>query len=332
LKENYVDFRLIKQRVAIEAVLGHYGTRLRRTNKNSLRGKCPLPTHSSEKSVESFGVQTDKNIWACQSISCAAARQGKKGGNVIDFTAIMENCSVRDAALKLHDWFLSSPNPATTGKKQHESEKLVAEKTNAIVGDEVNKPLPFTLKDIDYTHPYVQQRGVAEDIAKHFGVGFFPGRGSMNGRFVIPISNDRGELVAYAGRAIDATEPKYKLPSGFKKSEVLFNLHRALTLPRESQDCVIVVEGFFDCIKVHQAGIQNVVALMGSTLSEAQEKLLFQFKRVVLFLDGDDAGRAGSQSIAARLISKTFVRIVNLPDGKQPDQLSSDEIKKVLSF
>ena len=59
-----------------------------------------------------------------------------------------------------------------------------------------------------------------------FGIGYFPGKGSMSGRVVIPIHNERGELVAYAGRAIDQTEPKYKLPAGFKKSAVLFNLHR----------------------------------------------------------------------------------------------------------
>ncbi|MGA7410202.1 MAG: hypothetical protein WBW33_06935 [Bryobacteraceae bacterium] len=80
----------------------------------------------------------------------------------------------------------------------------------------------------------------------------------MSGRLVIPIHNERGELVAYAGRSIDGSEPRYKLPAGFRKSQVLFSLHR-VTGPD-----VIVVEGFFDCMKVWQAGHQAVVSLMGS--------------------------------------------------------------------
>src|SRR5258708_3108117 len=99
MSANFVDFRTVKQNVSIEQVLEHYNIRLRRTNKTALRGFCPLPTHSSEKSRESFGVDTEKNIWACQSSSCATARQGKKGGNILDLVATMESCSVREAAI-----------------------------------------------------------------------------------------------------------------------------------------------------------------------------------------------------------------------------------------
>ncbi len=332
---GYVDFKYIKQHVAIEAVLNHYRVRLRRTNHISLRGACPLPTHSSKKSQESFGVHTAKNIWACQSTSCAATRQGKKGGNVIDFVSIMENCSIRDAALKLQEWFLASQRASSVAQKESgTTEKLVAEKEREVIEVGANKPLLFTLKNIDHAHAYVRQRGLKEETAKTFGAGFFPGRGSMSGRVVIPISNERGELVAYAGRSIDGSEPKYKLPSGFKKSEVLFNLHRVLAHAREAghgTNLVIVVEGFFDCMKVHQAGFPNVVALMGSSISKAQEKLLCAFKQMMLFLDGDDAGRAAARVIADRLICRSFVKLISLPDGKQPDQLSSDEIKTILS-
>src|SRR6266446_841139 len=181
---------MIKETVTIESVLDRYRIRLRRVNQISLRGKCPLPTHSSDRSKESFSVHVGKNIWACQSTSCAATREGKKGGNVIDFAAIMETCSIRDAALKLHEWFLSSPTPSVAGKGSEPTEKLVAAKTSGVVDDEVNKPLPFTLKDINHTHPYLLERGIKEEAARHFGVGFFPGRGSMSGRVVIPISND----------------------------------------------------------------------------------------------------------------------------------------------
>jgi hypothetical protein len=102
---NWVDFKVVKQAVSLEAALARYGVTLRRVNRTYLRGHCPLPTHSSVKSSESLGVNTAKNAWACQSESCAKARGGRKGANVLDFVSLMESCSVRDAALKLQEWF-----------------------------------------------------------------------------------------------------------------------------------------------------------------------------------------------------------------------------------
>ena len=314
----------------MEAVLGHYNVRLRRVNQHALRGLCPLPTHSSEKSKESFGVDTRKNIWACQSNSCSAARQGKKGGNVLDFVSIMERSSIRDAAIKLQEWF-GAPQPSSKiqeGSTEPET-KRVAEKRGESADGEINKPLTFALKDVDPRHAYLQQRGVDEATAKHFGVGFFPGRGMMSGRVVVPIHNERGELIAYAGRAIDASEPKYKLPVGFKKSAVLFNLHRVLA-NNSRQDVVIIVEGFFDCLKVWQSGSQNVLALMGSTISEEQIKLLHPFQKILLLLDGDQAGREGSAATAKQLLYSHFLKMIALPDGVQPDRLSSEEIQDLL--
>jgi DNA primase len=339
LSENFIDFRTIKQLVSMKAVLDRYGIALRKVNQNSLRGLCPLPTHTSDKSKESFGVQTSKNIWACQSTSCAAARAGKKGGNVLDFVSVMESFSIRDAALRLHEWFGSTASTGSASEKKPErstdDKKLVAEKvTERKEGSEQpqeNKPLTFTLKDVDGKHPYLRSRGIKEETAREFGVGFFPGKGSMSGRVVIPIHNERGELVAYAGRSIDNTEPKYKLPAGFHKSVELFNLHRLLAQDSR-QDLVIIVEGFFDTLKVHQAGIRNVVGLMGSALSEHQEKLLCSFKSVVLFLDGDEVGREAAKIISGRLVHSHFVKVISLPEGKQPDRLSSEEIRTVLEW
>ena len=336
MPEAFVDFRIVKERVSMQTILDHYNVRLHRANQHSLRGKCPLPTHSSEKSAESFSVQIEKNIWACQSASCAASRQGKKGGNILDFVSVMEHCSIREAALKLHDWFLSAApiNRSTVGQGREPQEKLVSKKEDEGSQAEINKPLSFTLKDIDPVHPYVRQRGVDEAVARHFGIGYFPGRGQMSGRVVIPIHNEKGELVAYAGRSIDESEPKYRMPAGFAKTAVLFNLHRVLNHAKETgqgRETVIVVEGFFDCLNIHRAGLPHVVALMGSSLSDAQEKLLEQFNRVILLFDGDDAGRAAALVIAPRLMARMFVKVITLPDGTQPDQLSSDEIKKLLS-
>ena len=196
--------------------------------------------------------------------------------------------------------------------------------------EEGNKPLDFTLKSVDASHEYLQKRGIHQDVAELFGVGYFFGKGSMSNRVVIPIHNRAGELVAYAGRVVDDSEPKYNLPTGFHKSLELFNLHRATRT--DTSRGMIIVEGYFDVMKVHQAGFPNVVALMGSALSDHQEQLLIEhFDRVVVMLDGDEGGRAAAQEITPRLTKKIFFRIVDVPDGTQPDRLASQEIQALLA-
>ncbi|MCE5306069.1 MAG: CHC2 zinc finger domain-containing protein, partial [Acidobacteriales bacterium] len=235
MKGTFVDFRQLKESVLIEAVLAHYGIRLRRVGETSLRGPCPLPTHTSERSRESFNVNTVKNVWACYSASCICARSAKIGGDVLNLVALMDKCSVRDAAIKLQTWFLIPAVPLRLPPAEVEHEDL-----------RTNKPLPFTFTGIDPTHPYLRNRGISAGTARHFGTGFFPGRGSMAGRIVIPIYDEVGRLVAYAGRSVDGAEPRYRFPAGFMKSAILFNLHRV------SSDEVVVVEGFFDCLNVWQ--------------------------------------------------------------------------------
>jgi DNA primase len=192
-----------------------------------------------------------------------------------------------------------------------------------------NKPLRFELTGIDHSHPYLAARGISWETAETFGVGYFPGKGLMTGRVVVPIRNEAGELVAYAGRSLEGEEPRYLFPRGFQKSQVLFNLHRLAS--RDRSNPVIVVEGFFDCLKVHQAGFPHVVALMGITLSSVQQKLLEDhFRCVILLLDGDEPGRAASIKIADQLVHKLFLRIVDVPVGLQPDQLTPNDISLLL--
>ena len=189
-------------------------------------------------------------------------------------------------------------------------------------------PLGFVLRGVDCSHPYLRTRGIWSETAVRFGVGFYSGPGLMSGRVVIPIHDARGVLVAYAGRSIDGALPKYRLPGGFHKSQVLFNFHRATAVQTET---VVVVEGYFDSLKVHQAGVPNVVGLMGTALSDPAERLLLErFRRVILMLDGDSAGRAGSGRIAARLKGQCLVRTVGVSANTQPDQLNCEEIQALL--
>jgi DNA primase len=337
---DWVSFDEIKKLVPLRSVLDHYGVPLRKIGPHAFRGKCPLPSHSSKDSKESFTATLDKGIggaWACQSQSCIKNR-GRVGGNVLDFVAAMENCSVRDAAIKLQSIFLvpaAGQPQAAAGQETAQQkvstmpeEKLVSKESDGAAESEANKPLDFML-DVNPAHQYLAERGITEETARKFGVGHYLSKkrpGIMHGRIIIPVHNPKAELVAYAGRSIDGTEPRYKFPAGFRKSLELFNLDRV-----KDETSVVVVEGFFDCMKVSQAGYP-CVALMGCTMSKAQEKLLADhFGQIVLMLDGDVAGRGATEEISERLQRVVFqVRTVELNDGVQPDQLGAEAIRAEL--
>jgi len=308
MQNNWVDFKTVRTAVTMEMVLGHYGINGLGKKGDELSGRCPL--HEG-KGKNTLHVNLTKNVFNC--FSCKAR------GNVLDFVAAMEKCSLRDAGLKLQEWF-SISTLAATGSVKEKPESRGVEESPAI-----NKPLSFQLAGINHEHEYLKARGITPETARTFGVGYFKGKGSMNGRIVIPIHNERGDLVAYAGRATDDSEPRYKLPAGFHKSLELFNLHR-VTKPE-----VILVEGFFDCMKVHQAGFA-AVALMGCSLSEAQEQLLAaKCERVVVMLDGDEPGQEAAAECLTRLGRRMWARVASVPVGKQPDQLSGEELRQLLA-
>jgi CHC2 zinc finger len=91
---QWVDFRVLKQNIRIEQVLASYRVALQRVGQNQLRGACPLPTHGSERSRQSFSVDTAKNVWTCHSASCCELRQGRVGRFGMPRCA----CKTRDAA------------------------------------------------------------------------------------------------------------------------------------------------------------------------------------------------------------------------------------------
>ena len=314
---EWVDFKNVKAKVSMATVLSHYDVRLRRVGADEFRGKCPLPTHSSTSSNDSFSCSFTRNAWSCQSASCIAARSGRVGGNVLDFVAEMERCSIREAALHLQHSLAENRIPRAASRNEE-----------PVPYTPDNRPLSFTLRNIDHQHPYVASRGLSEYTARYFGVGYYDGNGFLRGRVVIPIHNEHGELVAYSGRAIDQTKPKYRLPRGFRKSHLLFNLHRAI---QKGNRTLILVEGFFDTFKIHQAGHHNVAALMGSKLSDRQAGLIgTYFDQVILMLDADEAGKAATAAARTALSSILVVQIVELASGTQPDQLASEEINQLL--
>jgi len=154
----------------------------------------------------------------------------------------MERCTIRDAALKLQSWFLiGATNPCESANSKSKPAGPFENRNADKRADSiffVNKPLRFALQNMDWSHPYLEERGVTKEPAFHFGVGTFSGNGCLHGRVVIPIHNEQGELVAYAGRALNCESPRYKLPANFKKSLELFNLHRAIWLRKKKPDCL----------------------------------------------------------------------------------------------
>ena len=317
---RWVDFRELRQSLSIEQVLTSYRVPLERVGLHQLRGPCPLPTHSSERSRESFSVDTAKNVWACHSATCCEARQGRVGGNVLDLVACLEECSLRQAALRLQEEWGGAGMPV--GEPQRASKGSPASRN-------LDRPQPLAFSLRLGWHPYLEERAVDPATAAWFGVGYYAGGGFLRDRIVFPIHDPEGQLVAYAGRSLDGGEPRYLFPPGFPKSQVVFNLHRALW---ESARWALVVEGFFDCLRVHQAGYHNVVALLGVSLSEMQEKLLLEhFPRLILMLDGDEAGQRASQQLVARLHGRVSLSMVKVPSGRQPDQLSNEEIRRMVS-
>jgi DNA primase len=316
-------------------VLEHYGLMSQmKQNGDSITGACPIHEGNNETA---FRVSISKNCWNCFS-QCGC------GGNVLDFVAKKEKVSLPKAARLLVEWFnLKIESPENDPPRREKSDSRVREKneskreTAKPVEQEdekgENKPLEFVLKNLQTEHPYLAERGLSPETIQTFGLGFCQ-KGLLTGRIAIPIHNAKGELVAYAGRwPGDTDKEKYLFPKGFKKSLELFNLDRAIREPADQP--LVIVEGFFDAIKLWQHGCQKVIALMGSVLSSAQGELIRKHtnsqSQIIVALDENDAGRAGREDIAHRLAKFCFVRIQQFEKlDTEPEHLSADEVDELL--
>jgi DNA primase len=346
-KKMFVDFRAVKAAITMEQVLTHYGLMDQfKRGTDSLNGPCPI--HKGTNPTQ-FRVSISKNIWNCFS-------ECKHGGNVLDFIAKMEDVSVHTAAVKAIEWFNLDPEAMSADRGQSESAEAETPTPEAKSATSAPKPTPvtrtatasspesnapnpplkFRLDKLERNHAYLlQERGLTPETIVDFGIGYCS-KGMMEGRIAIPIHNAKGEVVAYAGRFLGAPPegvPKYKLPPGFRKSQELFNIDRAAKEPQTKP--LVIVEGFFDCMKLHQLGCKKVVALMGSTLSAAQEELIRRYtyseSRIIVMLDENEAGKAGREDIACRLSRFSFVRVHQFekPD-MEPEQLTPDELCEIV--
>ena len=332
-KTQRVDFKAVKAALTMQQLLDHYDlTKKFKRSGDSLSGPCPI--HKGSNPTQ-FRVSLTKNLWNCFS-------ECKHGGNALDFIAEMEGISVHAAALKAIEWFNIETGEA--GGSEHEDYEETPERTEAPRSvakpkepepAKPNVPLKFRLDKLERDHPYLTERGLSQETIIEFGVGFCT-KGVMKDHIAIPIHNVKGEVMAYAGRwpgepAEDI--PKYKLPKGFSKSQEVFNLDRAIKEPTEQP--IIIVEGFFDCMKLWQAGIKKVVALMGSSLCPAQEDLIRRHttsnSQIIIMFDEDEAGRKGRQDAAAKLSCFAYVRThVFDQEDMQPEHLTEEQLATLL--
>jgi DNA primase len=335
---NRIDFKHVREHASFEKVASRYGIKL--TGKGDQRSA--LCTFHDED-TPSLKINVAKNIFHC--FGC-----GKKG-NVLDFVTFMEggdpnvDRDLRAGAFALAEMCGIDPLPTTSARAHTDSrddrprakvrkrEEVPEPETAPAPPPKVlrgNKPLSFTLK-LDAAHPYLAERGLSKSDIETFGLGMAD-RGLMKGRLAIPIHNEQGDLIAYAGRwgAKDVPKgiPKYLLPEGFEKQSVLFNLHR---LP-EKTETVILVESYFSVIRLQSLGIA-VVSPMGHSVSEEQCTLLAGrgVERVVVLFDGDEAGAQGVAESLPLLARHFFVRASEVPTGFKPHRASQTELDAILA-
>lgn len=331
----------IKYRNDIETAVSQY-VNLKRRGKN-LVGLCPF---HSEK-TPSFTVYPENGSFYC--FGCGV------GGDVFTFTGLIENLDYMESIKLLAERSgISLPQDGYDDSMQRLKKKIydINRDTARFFHSFLMSPGGKWALD------YLTGRGLTVKTIKHFGLGAAPdswdalihhlkekgytesdmlaanvigksNRGGFYDRFrkrvMFPIINTRGNIVAFSGRAMpgeDKQGGKYVNTSDtpvYKKSENLFGINFAKSVCSER---VILVEGNMDVISLHQAGFENTVAPLGTAFTTEQANLLSRYtKEIVLMLDADAAGQKAVRR-ASGLLENTglSVRVVVIPDGKDPDE------------
>lgn len=331
----------IKYRNDIETAVSQY-VNLKRRGKN-LVGLCPF---HSEK-TPSFTVYPENGSFYC--FGCGV------GGDVFTFTGLIENLDyIESVKLLAERSGISLPQDGYDDSMQRLKKKIydINRDTARFFHSFLMSPGGKWALD------YLTGRGLTVKTIKHFGLGAAPdswdalihhlkekgytesdmlaanvigksNRGGFYDRFrkrvMFPIINIRGNIVAFSGRAMpgeDKQGGKYVNTADtpvYKKSENLFGINFAKSVCSER---VILVEGNMDVISLHQAGFENTVAPLGTAFTTEQANLLSRYtKEIVLMLDADAAGQKAVRR-ASGLLENTglSVRVVVIPDGKDPDE------------
>lgn len=141
-----------------------------------------------------------------------------------------------------------------------------------------------------------------------------------------------GNPLGYCGRNLDDTNilrwGKWRFPKGLPKNNLLYNAHRAL--PYQSQG-IVIVECPWAVMRLGQAGINNAVALLGTSISSVQAAWLAKAPSVLLMLDGDQAGRKATSSIYSALSHRTTVYTHHLPENMEPEDLTDEDLASIVN-
>jgi DNA primase len=356
----------IKERLDIVEVISSYTT-LKKAGRN-YKGLCPF---HAEK-TPSFIVFPDTQSWHCFG-ACGT------GGDVFTFIERQENLDFAGALRLLAQRAGVSLKPQTEAdlaedklkKRLREINEIAAKYfhnllLNSTEGEtargylaqrEINREtisrfqLGYALDDWQALGDYLQQRGYQRGdilaagliIEREDGSGHYD---RFRGRLIIPIRDERGGVVGFGARALDDSTPKYinspQTPV-FDKSTILFGLDLAKGAIRR-EGLAIIVEGYMDVLMAHQHQIANVVASMGTALTEDHLRLLKRFsKRLALALDADAAGYQATlrgmtlaqKTLAQRVVPvptprglikyeshlDVDIRIITLPQGQDPDKV-----------
>jgi len=332
----------LKSSVDIVSVVGEY-VRLRKAGTRYV-GLCPFHTEKTP----SFGVHPAHQFYKC--FGCGA------GGDVIKFVMEIEGLTFYEALQHLSERY-GIPMPKRTRLSDEESKlrggiyemhELAQQLFRRALESDSGRA----------AREYIHKRGISPQAVEEFGLGFADRSGQtlvrlferkgvpreqmeasglvmkrqdgsghfdrFRGRLMFPIHNESGKIIAFAGRALTPEdEPKYlnspETPI-YRKSFVLYNLHRARKAIRKS-DYSILVEGYMDVIGLHAAGMEQAVASCGTALTEQQVRTLHRHSgRIVVNFDSDDAGtRAAERSIHMLLSEGMHVRVLELENGLDPD-------------
>lgn len=306
-----------------------------------LKGLCPFHTEKTP----SFTVDRDKQLFFCH--GC------KVGGDVFKFVMLAERLDFVEA-LNLLAEKLGIPIPAQTGvvdKKADERRELI--ETHERAAAYFRKML--AAEEAGEARQVLDKRRINPEFRELFNLGYAPAsglaaqlqpkeplatglfvrndRGEVYERFrrrlMFPIWNERGRVIAFGGRALGNSQPKYLNSAEsplYTKSYVLYALHLARASAQKAGR-MIVVEGYFDCLSLHQNGIDNVVASCGTSLTAQQVALMARYvPEIVMNYDPDAAGQNAMRRSMELLLAKNLqVRILKLPKGLDPDDFVRQE-------
>ena len=339
-----MDFRdQLKAAADIVSVVGDY-VRLRKSGRDRYTGLCPF---HSEK-TPSFSVHASKQFYHC--FGCHAH------GDVLQFVMEIEGVSFYEALKSLAERY-GLPMPKRSQYADEDSRKRAALlQMHELAQENFRANLHSSMGEA--ARAYLARRGVAAETIDRFGLGYaersgrslvrlFEQRGMppelieasglvgkrqdgssydrFRNRLMFPIQNERGGIIGYGGRALaDDDEPKYlNSPETliYKKSHVLYNLHRAKDAIRK-EERVILVEGYMDAIGVTGAGFGPVVASCGTALTSQQVQIVRRHsQRISVNFDPDAPGAAAAErSIRILLDEGMIVNIVELDGDLDPDE------------